>query len=183
MKSYSIVSLIVLILALVFSPLPANANKIRILAVHPGVLWAICGGLSNTHWWSDGPADGNGYGCTRDNCDGKGGICFIMCEGGGNCIGSTPLKATPHNVNLYWILQAGDRVNHAASDLPPSGGKSGGCGAGGGLGSGPTVTAGGETPPSGGTTQPGGNAGTPATGGLGHRPGSAADGSGSPSFL
>src|SRR3569833_814316 len=161
MKSYSIVSLIVLILALVFSPLPANANKIRILAVHPGVLWAICGGLSNTHWWSDGPADGNGYGCTRDNSDGKGGICFIMCEGGGNCIGSAPLKATPHNVNLYWILQAGDRVTHAASDLPSSGSKRGGNDhPGGGLVSSPTVSTGDEAPPSNSTTQPDGNAGT-----------------------
>ena len=70
MKLYSIVSLVVLILALGFSPLPANANKIRILAVLPGVLWAFCGGLSNTHWWADGPADGIGYGCTRDFCDG-----------------------------------------------------------------------------------------------------------------
>jgi hypothetical protein len=37
--------------------------------------------------------DGLGYGCTRTNCDGKGGTCDVACKNNGNCHGYTPSRA------------------------------------------------------------------------------------------
>ena len=35
-------------------------------------------------------SDGEGYACTKNNCDGKGGQCVVGCGNDGKCYGSTP---------------------------------------------------------------------------------------------
>ncbi len=35
------------------------------------------------------------YGCTKSNCDGKGGDCLVSCDNDGKCIGSTPQRTKP----------------------------------------------------------------------------------------
>ncbi|MFZ1772582.1 MAG: hypothetical protein WAT78_01335 [Rhizobiaceae bacterium] len=32
----------------------------------------------------------DGYGCVKENCDGKGGVCGVTCTNGGDCQGQTP---------------------------------------------------------------------------------------------
>lgn len=74
--------------------------------------------------------DAGGYGCTKKNCDGKGGDCHVSCDNGGNCQGSTPARIiTP--VTMLGLLQNGNNVYYQQSEpsgAPPS--LSGGGGAG-----------------------------------------------------
>jgi hypothetical protein len=39
--------------------------------------------------------DGGGYGCTKANCDGKGGNCQVQCNNNNQCTGSTPGRVQP----------------------------------------------------------------------------------------
>ena len=54
--------------------------------------------------------DPGGYGCTKANCDGKGGMCSVACDNDDNCIGSTPGKIHLSTVTGY--LLNGGIVNH-----------------------------------------------------------------------
>ncbi len=37
----------------------------------------------------------DGYGCIKENCDGNGGLCGVVCKNDGTCTGSTPsIKGT-----------------------------------------------------------------------------------------
>lgn len=87
---------------------PASAATVRPMSASPGVdeLRRACsraGGDFVIH------ADGGGYGCIVENCDGKGGTCQIACDNNNNCNGSTPL-IIQGNVTLLGILQNGDMV-------------------------------------------------------------------------
>ncbi|EZQ17830.1 hypothetical protein CF98_33390 [Halopseudomonas bauzanensis] len=84
--------------------LPAQADAIRPLSqkVSAAQLSSACsqnGGNFSLH------EDGGGYGCRKDNCDGKGGTCQIACTNDGVCHGQTPSRVT--TINLNSILQNG----------------------------------------------------------------------------
>ncbi len=34
----------------------------------------------------------DGYGCVKQNCDGKNGTCTVGCDSSGNCLGQTPAR-------------------------------------------------------------------------------------------
>lgn len=87
---------------------PASAATVRPMQASPGVdeLRRACssaGGDFVIH------ADGGGYGCIVENCDGKGGTCQIACDNNNNCNGSTPL-VIQGGTTLLGILQNGDMV-------------------------------------------------------------------------
>ena len=107
MKPASLLGLAGLTLALLLPAAPAYATRFVTLHVHPHVLWGICGAVGGTFW-----SDNGAYGCDKPDCDNKGTICFVVCEAGGNCEGSTPLTGSNPRVTIYGVLQAGDNVNH-----------------------------------------------------------------------
>ena len=48
----------------------------------------------------------DGYGCMRENCDGNGGLCGVVCKNDGKCEGSTPsIKGMPKPRGLKGILK------------------------------------------------------------------------------
>ena len=48
----------------------------------------------------------DGYGCIRENCDGNGGLCGVICKNDGKCEGSTPsIKGTKPPRSLKGILK------------------------------------------------------------------------------
>lgn len=61
-------------------------------------------------------SDAGGYGCTKKDCDGKGGDCHVACDNGGNCNGSTPARILKA-VTMFGLLQNGNMVyrNQAGS--------------------------------------------------------------------
>ena len=98
----------VLLSLLLATALPAQANVIRQLAAKPGVgdLRQACsrgGGQFSI------AADGSGYGCTKKNCDGNGGVCEVACDNNNNCVGSTPTRLDKPTT-LIGILQNGNEV-------------------------------------------------------------------------
>ena len=98
----------VLLSLLLATALPAQANVIRQLAAKPGVgdLRLACsrgGGQFSI------AADGSGYGCTKKNCDGNGGVCEVACDNNNNCVGSTPTRLDKPTT-LIGILQNGNEV-------------------------------------------------------------------------
>jgi hypothetical protein len=59
---------------------------------------------------------GSRFGCTKNNCDGKGGKCGVYCSKGGNeCQGITPAKRTP---GQKWTLNGVLKFSPAASGPP-----------------------------------------------------------------
>lgn len=47
----------------------------------------------------------DGYGCMKENCDGKGGLCGVVCKNDGKCEGSTPaIKRAPSSRGLNGYL-------------------------------------------------------------------------------
>jgi hypothetical protein len=71
--------------------------------------------------WSD---DDGGYGCTKPNCDGKGGSCTVGCTRDKECTGSTP-KIMVGKVTILMLLQNGSNVDHSVDAAEPSHGSSG----------------------------------------------------------
>jgi hypothetical protein len=74
-------------------------------------------------------ADGQGYGCDKKNCDGKGGTCRVSCDTAGQCNGSTPdrrvsglaqPRATVGGVLDNWGIVQGPATQGAVS-TPPRG--------------------------------------------------------------
>lgn len=54
------------------------------------------------------PYAGQGYGCVKENCDGKGGTCTVACDSStGGCTGHTPgrIVAPPGKFDLVKILK------------------------------------------------------------------------------
>ena len=58
--------------------------------------------------WSE---DAGGYGCTKPNCDGKGGNCTVGCTNDDVCHGATPSRIVGQ-LHLRGLLQDGSLVNH-----------------------------------------------------------------------
>ena len=88
--------------------LPASADVVRPLSgkISVGELRGACssaGGSFVVH------ADGGGYGCMKENCDGKGGTCHVACDNNNNCNGSTPTRINKA-LTLVGILQDGNTV-------------------------------------------------------------------------
>jgi hypothetical protein len=47
------------------------------------------------------------FGCSKSNCDGKGGFCTVSCTNGGKCTGSTPGRKVPGRFgNIDGVLRA-----------------------------------------------------------------------------
>lgn len=46
-----------------------------------------------------------GYGCTKANCDGKGGDCVVDCKKDGSCIGVTPTRQRKGRESPLQILR------------------------------------------------------------------------------
>jgi len=63
----------------------------RYLGVHePEAVIAACAKVGGVPW------SGKGYGCTKENCDGKGGTCTGSCDSDtGGCTGHTPGRIMP----------------------------------------------------------------------------------------
>jgi hypothetical protein len=58
--------------------------------------------------------DGGGYGCVKNNCDGKGGKCTVACDNNNNCNGETPGRTVPKSV--HGVLTGGGQL--APPDTP-----------------------------------------------------------------
>jgi hypothetical protein len=58
---------------------------------------------------------GGGYGCTKDNCDGKGGTCGVQC-GKSGCTGVTPIRS-PKGATVGGVL--GQQPGATATRNPP----------------------------------------------------------------
>jgi len=61
--------------------------------------------------------EGGGWGCTNNNCDGKGGKCSVGCDANGKCNGSTPAQTTPSK-GVFDILK-GTRGTTSGTTLAP----------------------------------------------------------------
>ena len=52
----------------------------------------------------------DGYGCIKNDCDGKGGTCGVVCENNGKCTGSVPIvKGAPPLGGIKGILKPKSR--------------------------------------------------------------------------
>ena len=60
---------------------------------------------------------GGGYGCSKENCDGKGGGCSVHCNKSG-CYGDTPIVA-PKDVTADGVLGNQPGVTVTPNPLPP----------------------------------------------------------------
>jgi hypothetical protein len=62
--------------------------------------------------------DPGGYGCSKANCDGKGGMCVVSCDHSGDCKGQTPGRTVPKSVR--GVLTGGQLVQpDRPSNRPP----------------------------------------------------------------
>ena len=92
--------------ATVLSPTVAFADHSDFKASMMAVLGACkeAGGV-----FSD---DDGGYGCTKKNCDGKGGSCTVGCTRDEQCKGSTP-KIMVGKITILKLLQNGSNGDHS----------------------------------------------------------------------
>jgi purine nucleoside permease len=86
----------------------AHAYKIRPLANHgPADVAQACSSSGGSYWSNAITGD---YGCSTENCDGKGGTCTVDCNKNHQCYGSTPIVAGGTlNPNLTDILKGGPK--------------------------------------------------------------------------
>ena len=104
----------------IFCIAPAMAES-RPMASHPSSsqLAATCEAMGGS--FVENPAVAGmsaSYGCSKENCDGKGGECRVDC-GSKSCTGTTPSRlAGP--TTLVGILQDGNNVLHEPKDEGPS---------------------------------------------------------------
>jgi hypothetical protein len=61
--------------------------------------------------------DGKGYGCSKANCNGKGGTCHVRCDNNNNCVGATPARVSAA-VDLMTILSGGVAVQTTKNPSP-----------------------------------------------------------------
>jgi len=85
---------IVLLAAVAASALFANPAWAKLIKFEASVsqVRSACskaGGAFQVH------SDGGGYGCVKQNCDGKGGNCEVQCNNNNGCTGQTPGRAQP----------------------------------------------------------------------------------------
>lgn len=66
---------------------------------------------------------GGGYGCTKNDCDGKGGTCAVHCNKSG-CYGHTPI-VSPKDVTADVVLGNQPGVTATPNPLPPRDPKAG----------------------------------------------------------
>ena len=87
----------------------------------PEAVMAACAKVSGVPYW-----DKAGYGCVKENCDGKGGDCVVACSPNQNCYGSTPGRMTPSpgRYDLVKILKFSPRVPPGYGMLEPGQGGS-----------------------------------------------------------
>ncbi|MDC7786802.1 hypothetical protein PQJ75_19900 [Rhodoplanes sp. TEM] len=93
----------------------AAAKKINLTATVTQVRIACSkvGGQFGVHM------DGGGYGCVKENCNGKGGKCIIACDNNNNCVGTYPGRAVAGNP-VVGVLN--DTRAPAGKHAPPGGG-------------------------------------------------------------
>nr|AIA14505.1 hypothetical protein [uncultured bacterium]AIA15082.1 Unknown Function [uncultured bacterium] len=105
--------------------LPAQAETHRLVASPSvGDLRTACGLSGGSFSVAD---DGSGYGCVKNNCDGKKGNCTVACDNNNNCYGSTPGRLTSP-VTLLGLLQNGNMVFHDQAVSGPQSLSEGGSG-------------------------------------------------------
>jgi hypothetical protein len=85
----SIIALAVLVCAADHAQAVSNYIKLGKRSV--GQIKSACGSSFGVH------DDGGGYGCVKENCDGKGGQCGVSCDNKGNCTGWHPARTTSKN--------------------------------------------------------------------------------------
>ena len=63
--------------------------------------------------------DSGGYGCSKDNCDGKGGLCVVGCDNNNNCNGQTPGRTVPKSIR--GVLTGGGQLTQPGTptNRPP----------------------------------------------------------------
>ena len=59
----------------------------------------ICASVGGSFW-----SDNNGYSCIKENCDGKGHTCAVLCDENGNCTGMVPKQIPTQSKTLRSIL-------------------------------------------------------------------------------
>lgn len=100
------------LLALLFAATPSFAEQQRKLArVSASQLKSACDKAGGTF-----ETVVDQFSCQKENCDGKGGICSVVCDGKG-CSGSTP-EALHGNQTLISLLQNGSMVLHDIEPTP-----------------------------------------------------------------
>lgn len=70
--------------------------------------------------------DGGGYGCTKANCDGKGGVCIVACNNNNSCNGETPNRTAPSGSGPGSVLGSTGTVKNPAQGKPVMGPMGGG---------------------------------------------------------
>lgn len=80
--------ILILGFALAAFPLAAHAATVQLGAHSEGEVQGACKKVGGTFWSSS-----SGYGCSKNNCDGKGGTCDVICHEG-KCVGVTPIQHT-----------------------------------------------------------------------------------------
>lgn len=61
--------------------------------------------------------DGGGYGCSKANCDGKGGKCEVHCTNNNQCTGTTPSRVFT-GMGIPQILTNGKAAGAQPTDAP-----------------------------------------------------------------
>ena len=125
MKRLSILAFITLLALFAFGAAPSFANVERPMQSHPSpeTLAGQCSANGGT--FNESTDLGvHSYGCTKSNCDGKGGECRVSC-GDTGCAGSTPAIVVKATIRM--LLQNGSLVNHLYTESEgPSPNQSGG---------------------------------------------------------
>jgi hypothetical protein len=78
----------VLILGFAFAafPLASHAAMVQLGAHSEKEVQGACKSAGGSFW-----SNSSGYGCSKNNCDGKGGTCDVICHEG-KCVGVTPIQ-------------------------------------------------------------------------------------------
>ena len=87
-------------------PIQVQAAVVQIQRLNSDKLEGKCNEAGGTFG-----SDDQGYGCTTENCDGKGHSCVITCGNDNKCYGTTPDVITG-KLTFYGILHDGDDVVH-----------------------------------------------------------------------
>jgi hypothetical protein len=89
----------VVMAAVVLLSSQASATTRPIKPVSYASLANSCAAAGGQSWGSAGSS----YGCTKNNCDGKGGTCGVQCEKG-KCHGVTPIVAGNAPSTVFGVL-------------------------------------------------------------------------------
>lgn len=74
----------------------ASATFVQLGKISEASLLGTCNKVGGTFTNSGSTHTGQSYGCTKKNCDGKGGDCEVSCDSKSNeCYGSTPARTVP----------------------------------------------------------------------------------------